>query len=582
MMNLEETKQALIALLETGKTGSFLPGMWTRAIEDIKQSETASELANVTLVNLPALYTEFGEKATAIVKESLSPTVWKAAGLYINPEIIESDSQIKLIVLCDGSVNTRQTADADVTYIGDVKLTIESGSAHVLDTKYPAYAYGDDTFVDAVGKTEVFAYDKSSLQLGGYARATLYNEVEAEALGHAFVESRGTRTRITAADYAAVLVSQGSVELTLYNGARGVVMTEDFPTNKRPLVNVHGSAVLYARDLDAIHVDRHVSPLSDFTTGLVMDGERMSIAPDRMRDILLSGYAKDILPLKCEIPESLPIDTLKREVKPYIFDSEMELFREAADEREVCSILSIGLSERLNRGLTGEFLRSHFTAETLAEHNIHSGFNEHLFFDKDTTAHRHVFLGDGVIDHRLYGSEVIASERTLLLTNVKGGGASVNQSANAFAWGHGEVNAFGCSLVIGMQDAKTYAKEDAKVELIGNSHCKASDSAHVVARDSAHVNGSGEATLVLLDHSEASVKGKCLTLALQKSTVTADGQAEVAFATYNPEDKPDIQVMSPNVSLRGLKTPKEVEVYERALRAGTSARRDASALRSRG
>lgn len=582
MLNFEETKQTLISLLETGKVDSFLHGMWTRTMEDIRLSESASELANATLAHLPLLYSQFGEKATAIVKESLSPTVWKAAGLYINPEIIESDSTIKLVALCDGSVNTRQTTDADVTYFGDVKLTIESGSAHVLDTKYPVYAYGEDTFVDAVGKTEVFAYDKSSLQLGGYARATLYNEAEAEALGHAFVESKGTMTQITASDNAAVLVSQGSVELTLNDGARGVVLTEDFPTNKRPLVNVHGSAVLYAKDLDAIRVDRHVSPLSDFTTGLVMDGERMSIAPDRMREILLSGYAKDILSLKCEIPKPLPIDTLKNEVRPYIYESEKELVRDAANEREVCSILSIGLAERLSSGLTGEFLRSHFTAEALAEQHIHSGFNEHLFFDKDTTAHRHVFLGEGVIDHRLYGSEVIASERTLLLTNVTGGDASVIQKANAIVWGHGVVHASGGSLVIGMQDAKTYANEEAKVELIGNSHCKASHRAHVVARDSAYVNGLGGATLVLLDQSEALVKGKCRTLALQKSTVTADGQAEVAFATYNPEEKPDIQVTSPNVSLRGLNSPKEVEVYERSLRAGTSARRDASALRSRG
>ena len=89
MLNLEETKQALIALLETGKVASFLQGVWTRTMEDIRLAETASELANVTLAHLPLLYSEFGEKATAIVKDSLSPTVWKAAGLYINPEIIE-------------------------------------------------------------------------------------------------------------------------------------------------------------------------------------------------------------------------------------------------------------------------------------------------------------------------------------------------------------------------------------------------------------------------------------------------------------------------------------------------------------
>ena len=582
MLNLEETKQALIALLETGKVASFLQGVWTRTMEDIRLAETASELANVTLAHLPLLYSEFGEKATAIVKDSLSPTVWKAAGLYINPEIIESDSQIKLIALCDGSVNTRQTTDADVTYFGDVKLTIKSGSAHVLDTKYPVYAYGDDTFVDAVGKTEVFAYDKSYLQLAGCARATLYHEAEAEVMGHAFAESRGTMTRITASDYAAVLVSQGSVDLTLYNGARGVVMTEDFPSNKRPMVNVRGSAVLYARDLDAIRVDRHVDPLSDFTTGLVMDGERMSIAPDRMRDILLSGYAKDIQPLTCEIPQSLPIDTLKKEVRPYLFDSDMDSFKEAANEREVCSILSIGLSERLKRGLTGEFLRSHFTAETLAEHHIHSGFNEYLFFDKDTTAHRHVFLGDGVIDHRLYGSEVIASERTLLLTNVTGGEASVIQKANAIVWGHGEVIASGNTFVVGMQDAMTYVKEEAKVELIGNSHCGAFDRAHVVAHDNAHVTGSGETTLVLHDHTEATVSGKSRTLALQHSTVTADSQAEVAFQVYDAKEKADIRVISPDVSLRGLNSPKEVEAYEQSLLERATARRDASTLRSRG
>ena len=104
----------------------------------------------------------------------------------------------------------------------------------------------------------------------------------------------------------------------------------------------------------------------------------------------------------------------------------------------------------------------------------------------------------------------------------------------------------------------------------------------MVAHDNAHVTGSGETTLVLHDHTEATVSGKSRTLALQHCTVTADSQAEVAFQVYDAKEKADIRVISPDVSLRGLNSPKEVEAYEQSLLERATARRDASASRSRG
>ena len=98
-------------------------------------ADTASEVASLVTFNFKILH-KYGKDAFLDrVRNSFSKEIWKGSGVLINPERIPKLSSGDVIVVADGSVQTKQTVDMDVDYYGNVDLIVNKGSAWIADTK---------------------------------------------------------------------------------------------------------------------------------------------------------------------------------------------------------------------------------------------------------------------------------------------------------------------------------------------------------------------------------------------------------------------------------------------------------------
>ena len=572
-MSVRETKQALRALYEGRIWDGFDKVHYSKFLVDLDGTKTAVQVTSCVSKYFTFLYRCHGQALIDLVLQAFTPAEWAINGVLINPTAIPADKDLEYYVICDGSVKTVQESPVRANYYGDVRLTIRKGIAAVKDTHYPVDVYGDKTYLSTKAPTTVYAHDSAEISIGGCARAILYDRVSADAFDRAFVESRGSKTKIEAYGTAQVYVAEGGVELIMRDTARAVVCSKEIWGEQTVSVDIYDECVLYAKELDSVLVDRHVHPQADYTLGLVLDGESIHIDPERMRDILLPRYKEAAVPSGDGIEEPIDFAVLKKDVLQYMPVSLHELINRTTDERELCMLITPYLPTRVELGLTGDFLQRHFTKQTLTDAQIHTNGNKDCFSYWEKAKGKHYFFTDEVVDLRSYTDHVYGFGNALLLSNKNTCEVRVGQSANAIVWGKGRASGLGHGTIVGLQSSSVNAMNHTWVIVTESSRCDASDLAHVEAHDDAVVNAKDRTTAVLHDHSSATVDGHTRTLAISNGKVCVTGCAEVAFPVNDQEVKPDIKVLSNEATLRGLQSKEAVDEYRDSLRKGVSIER---------
>ena len=255
-MNVEETKQALLNLLDSGPVDPHLvKRMLTNKLPNIS---TATELvANIT-ENFEELSDAYGQPFWDIVKGSLTPEVWEHSGVLVNPAVIPETKLDDLYVIADGPLKTVQDVYAIVTYYGDLDLCVTEGTARVRDVKHPVQV-GRFGGIIARGETGVIGNGFSFLQLEDHSRARVSGRGNIYATDHSFFELVDGAAQITARGQAQFVISGGTATIKVENDARGAVLSRG--DEYHPLkITFNGNGVLYTPEIEGPAIQfKHIS-----------------------------------------------------------------------------------------------------------------------------------------------------------------------------------------------------------------------------------------------------------------------------------------------------------------------------------
>ena len=558
-MKLEEAKQALLSMLVHPKDQELA--------EKVRGMDTASEVTSLIAEYFTPLHAHYGTDLLDFVRNSFSPALWDTVGILINPTIIPSLSHGDLYVVADGTVETVQDIDKHVYYFGDVKLKIHAGYAYGLDTPYPVTA--DQTaYVYAKGNTSVIAKDKSLVELTDYAHAKVKDQVSVEARGHSFVESLGGHLDIEAYDQSRFLVSAGSADIEMYESARGVIMNDrDNQAHFDILFNGHG--LLYvAPGLDqSCDIKYNWQPDFDkqYPTNAdrVLWGSNMSIDPEEMRDIILPHWGDPSWHIKEPLSQPIDLDVLKRDIEkvtPAYFLEEMKAWlSEDQDEKAVCKTICILFPITRFVNLDGDFLRSHFTSETLLENNIVVDYNENMRI-LGTRNHPYYIYGDDLIDTDFCNGYIYACDNNLVVgkdvSNV-----TVDERAHAIVYGQSSVLATENSTVVALDETQVQAHFSSIVYLLDHSQGKVNNHVQVKAYDDSKVEATGTSRATLFQNSSIQADDQCQVSIFGHNKVVAKGEVQVAYPSDGTDYKANIEVLSDKVTLTELPRLEEIPAH---------------------
>lgn len=419
-LNFEETKQAFLTLLERCKCYRPIELRTRLRIEKgLRESQTVNDLTECVANYMDELYAAYKNWFLELVRESLSPEDWKAQNIHFdvphNP--FPWPERVKYIVVSDGSMEMTQDYAGRITYYGNVNLTVLQGIAIVKGTSYPVKAYKKSN-VCAEGETTVIATDGSYVVLKDYAKVEASGTCEIDAKDHAFVESRSNRVRISARCDSQVLIHGGVEQLELKDNARCVILGDG--SVDRPIVSdMWFDTLLFTYEMDVELIHR-----KNRNCGIILAAEDYNLSASVLCDLIVPRHNREYkFQAQCiEVP--LELSRLKNDLAPYlkgvVDELDLKAMELAKDEKEVCNIVKDYLIPLRNKGLDGEFLRSHFTNLTLLGCGIYSGvYPSHWAFRADHYDPKYYF-GDRLVFVDDYGGKLYGFENTLFLSNCFG------------------------------------------------------------------------------------------------------------------------------------------------------------------
>ena len=169
--------------------------------------------------------------------------------------------------------------------------------------------------------------------------------------------------------------------------------------------------LLYAK---AIHPE-DIQLLNEGFSGKVICGEITPKVDSVMMDIVVPRYAAKSDIEEVGIAEPLQIAQLKHELAPWMGENCPPLDR-CTNETEVCSLLRTFLPSFLDKGMTGDFLRTHFTEATLVANHIHAFSRIEASIPDCEVTKTQYFFGSQLVHGDRYGGNVNCYENCLLVT----------------------------------------------------------------------------------------------------------------------------------------------------------------------
>ncbi|MGM9798522.1 MAG: hypothetical protein ACI3ZY_13325 [Parabacteroides sp.] len=553
-MNLTEIKKALSPLVgQAYPSGKELDNRELSA--KLHAAETGAAVADCIVPELERICKDKDQAFISglfdILARTIDPTAWLVRGVLFNPERIPNEGPNDYIAIYGASgVITTQDVAKTVVYLGDVNLEISEGKAELAGQ---AKVYADSmSHVFAHGHAEVNATGNAQVSLFDYTRATAKDLSLVSAWDNSFVEAIGGEPKIWAYRQSQVLVSAGSVSLNIAECARGVVLSEGCP-GYPVRVTLEGSGLVYAITSDP----KRICITNCGLWEVILYGDRLQLSSDKMRDLIVPRYNHLDKVYEDPIKEPLPIGQLLVDLDPFLLElneEDRQALRVADNEEVVCELITPYLTQLLDQGLTGDFLRSHFTEETLLDNGIYVRFNYEAW-QSDNYRHEAYFFGDQLVIGSDYADKVYGYEQTFVIADRV---TELHHQACGYVNGNKKMSGFGEGMVFAEGKAKVEAQDKLTIHLSGASNCLAKGDSLVFASDNAVVKGQERSRLVLLDRSMATTKDDCRAIVEGANIVKAKGRSSLWYGLYEQPEKPVIKVLSGKVNLIGVNTPEEL------------------------
>ena len=500
----------------------------------LKSGETATDVAHYVSENFDSLYEVLGLQLCDFVRNSFPQDIWEAQHVLINPDrvIHEGPDDSELIVVSDNGHRTLQYEGTMATYYGDVSLWINGGMATVVDSTGLIWA-SETAKVKAGGYAKVHAEQMDNLELFGHARAIVKQANTIIVRENAFLESTGGTPLIIASDKAQYLVSGGTPFIFHNDGARGVI--GDAVPNLT-MVSRGDGALFFEKT-----VDMYKFALMDGHP-FVMNGYASEEIKDLFVDTIIPRYHGQMEPSRACIAEPLTVERLAEDLQLFLPETDPlrldALALHRMDELGVCQLIRQHIPAMVERGLNADFLRNHFTYETLIRSNIHVDEDAYHPYRPVSNgcqyAFGEVFLN--ALDHRqpIYGYEKAV---------IAGGDFSriaLYNEATGFGTDAPLIEAFDESKAFGSGKTRIQATDNTYVAVFGESGVIGRGNAQVQAFGQTSVEGHDHNYITLFDKAKASVDDHCCVNCFGSNLVKALGEAEIAEMTFARDSKPSL------------------------------------------
>ena len=557
-MKSEDSKKAFLALFDKELPDSMQMDI-TDIVENLKRADSGCDIAACIAERFNEIALSYGEAFLNTVKATLSTEIWANHGVLFNPEVFTDTGHEVYHVLADGSVKTVQDNGLTAFYYGDVDLRVKDGVATVYDSKniVSVERYGA---VKASGRTRVTGSDFNYIDLYDQATATVEGNGLIWANDDSFVESKGGYTRIYASGQAQLVVNGGSARLFMSGSARGVVLAHG--DESHPIqVNFMSEGALYIPDQEASHV-RFLS-LND--SGVLLRHPFAGTSQEEMMRLIVPRfYQVEPTSIK-QILEPLPTDYLRASLTPYLPDwkdvHDRTCYERAADELDLCQALVNYLPEMVQKGVTGEFLGTHFTEQTLCKNGIYLRDyrepGETYVYDYKTL----YYFGDQTVNTEAHSATVYGFDNTLIIVNNDYPIVKIGGNATAIAQDRAKVHAYDHASVFATGESQIEAHDKSFVRLSNLASVVATDETHIQAFGYSSVKGLGEAKVELYGNSKGLFSERCQALAGGENVVEVSGQAHIAYPAYADGPESTITQRSKEVTLVRLNSPEAVVKY---------------------
>ena len=519
-------------------------------IASMESIDTASDAIALVKDSFHTLYLSYGEEFLNWVREAFTSELWAQQNVLINPSEIPLNETTPLTVVSDSTIPIAQEVRSTVGYYGDVQLKLLDGVAYVYDTQQKVTVNGGMLY--AFGQTAVEAMGRSGLFLKDHSKATVSGEVKVLATDLTFVECTAGRPSIQASNEAQILVSGGSVDLIMDDHTRCAITTKETPARPHS-VNLAGDSLLYTPSLDPsfIRGKNH----SKINAGLIC-GQNWHVTPEEMRDLIVPRCNERKPDVRRCIETPIALERLKEEMLALLpKDTPSELTNNvmrAESEGEVCQAISTHIPDLVNYGMTGDFLRSHFTESTLNANGIYTHYGTQADYSTPQDRDALYFFGNQYVNANEFEQELYCYENTLVLNSQHTDWVYVGQKATAFVYNNAAIKANGNAKVIANAKAHINAFQESEVLLNGKSFCASYNNSKVTAHDQSDVIASDTTRTLLHDESTATAWDSSMVLTDGNNKVSAHDKATIAFGVYDSKLNPEIKVYDKEVKLIGL------------------------------
>ncbi len=560
-MQLDHSKEAIIFLLGRTPSRPMDGKVCERICGELRVVSTASELAACVKSYIPALFEAYSYDLLDALQPTLSSAVWRDHGVLFYPTEIPDRGPNEFVVIGDGNRVVRQNVEKEVTYCGDVIVNVSCGVAHVMDTASWVNV-SNHAKADVHGHTRTNVYDQAQVSYHDFAKGAAYDNAVIHAHDYSLVDAGHDNVTLHAHDQSQFYVGLGQPEIFVDGSARGYIGVESIPT--RPIViHASGEGLLYVKGVQPEHI---VVQTSHYV-GTVIRGEDLSHAEGLAMDIVIPRFGNTTLE-EAGILQPLELDVVKEELLPYLngvgSSMKQEVLR-ASNEREICQLLAASMSTLITNGLTGDFLRRHFTEGALEDSLIHAYNRTEAERLNRSAAGTHHFFGSQLVHGDWYGGSVIGHERVAVIGDQRRNTIMLDQEACGITLNNGHITAYGQSKTLCLDDSSVQTNDQAMAQLQGHSRAWCYGQSHIHGYGRSYVDALDDAVVYLNDKCSATVNDRVRVLAEGENFIHAKGESVIGYAPFHPSVKVTVAKDSDHAKVIAFSNSKEYIDYRNSL-----------------
>lgn len=553
-MTFEASKQAIAALLERIPVQPLPQG---EILSQVNLADTASELAGVVAKTFPQLFKAYGHELTQTLSATLTPALWQSQGVLLHPSSIPADGPEAYWVIA-GTTPIAQEVDKTVTYLGDVTATISAGTAHIMDSKKEVEAMGHAK-VYAYGTSQVNGYDESEVFYRDRSRGLAKDLAIVHANDRSYIVVSGGAVTLYAHDMAQYQVIDGRTTVIADGSSRGLVAP--IPQfNDCIRVHLSEQCLLFTQK----EAHQAIKVETENFSGTILSWDSKPIDTVKLLDVCVPRF-KEPSPKETGLVRPLDFKVLLNDLKAFIDRHmptlETSLIYRSHDERTLCAHMLPLLPQLIANGMTGEFLRTHFSEQTLEEHLIHAFSRPEAVRTNRHAPGTHYFFGNQLVHASRYGGNVVCYEKALLIADKKRDLLKVDGQAIGITMGTVPLEVKGEGGAITLDYSHITAGDQAHAYAYGESFVTATGHAYVEAHQSAGVEADDHCKVYMTGEASAQLTGYVKAMVQDTNDVVADEHVIVGYREIHPGRKDVVKALAPTVQVHKLNTEKAREQF---------------------